>query len=97
MGNLNDALGAGYDLKLAVANRYIIKGYDMKKESPKPVVSAIAPGSVAVYLTKKSLEEAAEELQRLKIKGIGDPSYTIVGCGNFDVYNPARMEVKENG
>ncbi len=97
VGNLNDALGAGYDLKLAVANRYIIKGYDMKKESPKPVVSAIAPGSVAVYLTKKSLEEAAEELQRLKIKGIGDPSYTIVGCGNFDVYNPARMEVKENG
>lgn|GEM_PF-4567561 len=96
-GDLNTALGDGYDPVLVIAGRYFIKGYDMKNDVPKPVVRAIAPGSVVVYNTKKSFEEVARELESLKIKGLGDPSYTVVGCGNFDVYNPARLEVKGNG
>jgi len=33
----------------------------------------------------------------MKIKGLGDSRYTVVGCGSFDVYNPEKLEVKGNG
>jgi len=97
VGDLEKALGSGYALELTIAGRYLIKGYDMKNQAPKPVVRAIAPGSVVVYSTKKPLEEVAQELEMMKIKGLGDSRYTVVGCGSFDVYNPEKLEVKGNG